>query len=97
MWHALHDGYLGNAPPGRLQVDGFLDQQCHQHWPKTSVRDRRVTEHENQTDSDVRLGWFQQKGFAALMPKPICPTLSLSPGGRLLCLRGTVVKISIIQ
>jgi hypothetical protein len=23
LWHAVLDGYLGNAPPGRLQVYGF--------------------------------------------------------------------------
>jgi hypothetical protein len=31
----VHDGYLGNSPPGRLQVYGFLDQPCQQHCPKT--------------------------------------------------------------
>ena len=36
-------GYLGNAPPGRLQVYGFLDQQCQQRWPKTSVREGRCS------------------------------------------------------
>jgi hypothetical protein len=82
------------------------DQQCQQHWPKTSVRDRRVSRHETHTDSDVRLGGFQQKGFAALMPKlscdvwirNLCPTpLSLSLGVRLLCLRGMVVKRIVFQ
>ena len=72
LWHAVHDGYLGNAPPGRLQVYGFLDQQCQQRWPKTSVRERRFSRHENQTDPDVRFGWFEHKGFTALMPKPTC-------------------------
>jgi hypothetical protein len=24
LWHAVHDGYLGDAPPGRLQVYGFF-------------------------------------------------------------------------
>jgi hypothetical protein len=65
-----HDGSLGNAPPGRLQVDGFLDQQCQQHWPKTSVRETTFSRHDKQTDSDVRLGCFQQMGRAACMPKP---------------------------
>jgi hypothetical protein len=62
----VHEGYLGNAPHGRLQVHGFWNQQCLQYWPKTSVRERRCSKHENQTDSDVRLGWFYDKGFAAL-------------------------------
>ena len=30
----------------------------------------KIFEHEHQTDSDVRLGWFQDKGLVALMPKP---------------------------
>jgi hypothetical protein len=67
-----HDNYLGNAPPGRLKFYGFLHQQCKQHWPKTSVRERRFSRHENQTDSDVRLGWFQHNGLAAHIPKPTC-------------------------
>ena len=73
LWHAVHDGYLGNAPPGRLQVYGFfLAQQCQQRWPKTSVRERRFSRHENQADPDVSSGWFDRKGFTALMPKPTC-------------------------
>jgi hypothetical protein len=24
LWHAVHDGYLGNAPPGRLQAYVFF-------------------------------------------------------------------------
>ena len=96
LWHAAHDGYLGNTPPGRLQVCWFLDQKCQQCWPKTSVREIRFSRHGNQTDSDERLGWFQHSGIAALMPKPsvvfgtgyLCPTLSLSLGVRLLCHRG---------
>jgi hypothetical protein len=48
----------------------FLDQRCQQHWPTTSVRERRFSGHENQTDSDVRLGCVQHEGFAARMPKP---------------------------
>jgi hypothetical protein len=39
---------------------------------KTSVRERRFSRHGNQTYSDVRLGWFQHKRIAALMPKPTC-------------------------
>jgi hypothetical protein len=50
LWHAVHDGYLGNAPPGQLQVYGFLDQQCQQHWPKTSVRETRFSRHNNLTN-----------------------------------------------
>ena len=45
-----HDGSLGNAPPGRLQVYRFLDQQRQQHWPKTSVRETRYSRHVKQTD-----------------------------------------------
>ena len=37
-----------------------MEQQCKQHWAKSSVRKRRFSRHENQTDSDVRLGLFQQ-------------------------------------
>jgi hypothetical protein len=70
LWYARHDGYLGKAPPGRLQVYFFVDQECQQYWPKTYVRDRRVSRDENQTDSDLRLAWFQQEDPAALMPKP---------------------------
>ena len=65
LWHAAHDGYLGNAPPGRPQVYGFLDQQCQQRWPKTSVRERRFSRHENLTDPDVSFGWFERKGFTS--------------------------------
>jgi hypothetical protein len=72
LWHAVHYDYLGNAPTGRLQVYGVLDQQCQQNWPKTSARERTCSRPENQTDSDVRLGWFQHEGFAAPMPKPTC-------------------------
>jgi hypothetical protein len=71
-----HDNYLGNAPPGRLKVLGFLHQQCQQNWPKTSLRERRFSRHGNQTDSDVRLGWFQHKGVAAHIPKPTCSVWS---------------------
>jgi hypothetical protein len=28
--------------------------------------------HDNQSDSDMRFGWFQHRGIAALMPKPTC-------------------------
>jgi hypothetical protein len=70
MWHAVLDGYLGSAPPGRLQVCGLCYQKSQQHWQKSSVRERRFSKHEHQTDSDVRLGWFQDKGLVALMPKP---------------------------
>jgi hypothetical protein len=67
-----HDGSLSNAPPGRLQIYGLFNQQCQQHWPKTSGRERIFSRRGNQTYSDVRLGWFQHKGIAALMPKPTC-------------------------
>jgi hypothetical protein len=70
------DGSLGNAPPGRLQVYGFLDQQRQQHWSKTSVRERICSRHESQTDSDVRLGLFQHAGFAAVMPQLTCSVWS---------------------
>jgi hypothetical protein len=72
LWHAVHDGYLGNASPWRLQVYVCLQQWCQQHWPKASVRERICPRHESRTDSDVRLGRFQHKGIAALMPKPTC-------------------------
>jgi hypothetical protein len=29
-----------------------------------------ISRHENQSNSDMRLGWFQDKGIATLMPKP---------------------------
>ena len=41
LWHAVHDGYLGNVPPRRLQVHGLLDQQCQQHLAKTFAREKR--------------------------------------------------------
>ena len=65
-----------NAPPGRLQVCWFLDQQHQQYWPKTSVRERTYSRHENQTDSDLRSGWFQKTGLAALIPKLTCSVRS---------------------
>ena len=71
-----HVGSLGNAPPGRLQVHRLLYQQFQQNWPKTSVRERRFSRHGKQSDSDVRLGWFQEKGLSALMPKPTCRVCS---------------------
>jgi hypothetical protein len=71
-WHAVHDGYLGNAPSARLQVYGFLDQQCQPYWPKTSVRETRFSRNDNQTECDIRSKWFQQEVFPALMPKPAC-------------------------
>ena len=37
-----------------------------------SIRERRFSRHENQTDPDVSFGWFERKGFTALMPKPTC-------------------------
>jgi hypothetical protein len=40
LWHAVHDDYLGNVPPGRLQVYALLDQQCQQHLPETSVLEK---------------------------------------------------------
>ena len=72
MWHAVHDGYLGNAPPGRLQVYWFLDQPCQQHWPNIFYPREKISRHENQTDPDVSFGWCERKGFTALMPKPTC-------------------------
>jgi hypothetical protein len=53
---------------------------------KDFCRERRLSRHENLTDSDVRLGWFRHAGFAALVPSlPVvfgvgylCPTPSLS-------------------
>ena len=32
----------------------------------------KILRHEKQTDPDVRSGWFERKGFTALMPKPTC-------------------------
>jgi hypothetical protein len=58
---------------------GFLDQQFQQRWPKTSVRENRFLRQENQTDPDVRFGWFEHKGFTALMPKPTCRVWILKP------------------
>jgi hypothetical protein len=31
-----------------------------------------ISRHDNQSDSDITLGWFQHKGIAAHMPKPTC-------------------------
>jgi hypothetical protein len=39
---------------------------------KAFCRERRLSRHENLTDSDVRLGWFRHAGFAALLPKLAC-------------------------
>ena len=50
----------------------LLNQLCQQYWPKTSVPEGRCSRHENQTDADMRFGWFQHKGLAALVPKPAC-------------------------
>jgi hypothetical protein len=61
MCTLAHECLVGNVPHGRLQVCGLLDQQCQQHWAKTSVREKRCSRHENQTDSDVTLGWFQHR------------------------------------
>jgi hypothetical protein len=72
LWPAVHDGNLSKAPPGQLQIYTFLNQQCQQHWPKTSVRERICSRHANLTDSNMRSGWFQRNGLSALMPKPTC-------------------------
>jgi hypothetical protein len=39
---------------------------------KALCRERRLSRHENLTDSDVRLGGFRHAGFAALMQKLAC-------------------------
>ena len=103
LWHAVHDGYLGNASPGRLQIYGFLDLQCQQRWPKTSVRERRLSRHENQTDPDVSFGWFEAtRHLSQSLPVVLgfgylCPIPSLPLGVRLLCLLGMVVKRIVSQ
>jgi hypothetical protein len=35
MWHAVLDGSLGNAPPGRLQIYGFFESAV----PATLAKD----------------------------------------------------------
>jgi len=35
-----------------------------------SIRERRFSRHEHQTDPDVSFGWFEQEGVTALLPKP---------------------------
>jgi hypothetical protein len=69
----VHDGDLGNAPLGRLQVYVFF---CISSASSIGLRllpeREQISRHDNQSDSDMRLGWFQHKGIAALMPKPSC-------------------------
>ena len=34
LWHAVHDGYLGNVPPGRLQVHGLWISNASSIWQR---------------------------------------------------------------
>jgi hypothetical protein len=65
------DGYLGNAPPGRPQAHVFV---CISSASRIGLRllseREHISRHENQSDSDMRMGWVQHKGIAALLPKP---------------------------
>jgi hypothetical protein len=73
LWHAKHDSYIGNAPPGRLQVHGFCCISTASRIGQRVLSEREHnSRHEHQSDSDMRLGWFQHKGIAALMPKLTC-------------------------
>jgi hypothetical protein len=101
-----HDGSRGNAPPGRLQVYGFLDQQRQQHRPKTSVREREYVQG-MKTKPAQTWDWAD---FSKRASQHLCQslpvvfgvgylslTLPLSLGVRLLCFRGMVVKRIVSQ
>ena len=72
VWHAVHHGSLSNPPPGRLQIYGFCISSASRIGQRLLSESEHVQRMKNQTDSDVRLVWFQHEGFAALMPKPTC-------------------------
>ena len=72
LWHAVHHGSLSNVPPGRLQTYGFKISRASRIGQRLPSESEDVQGMKNQTDSDMRLGWFQHKGLAALMPKPTC-------------------------
>ena len=72
LWHAVRHGSPSNAPPGRLQIYGFGISRDNRIGQRLLSESEDVHGMKNQTDSDVRLGWFQHKGLAALVPKPTC-------------------------
>ena len=91
--------------PGGCKSMVFWISRASSTGQQFSIRKSRFSRHENQTDPDVSFGWFERKGFTALMPMlPVvlgfgylCPSPSLPLGVRLLCLRGMVVKRIVSQ